>query len=126
MLINGKQIRDGSITAAKLAGGITDTKPTNANKAMAALLTTGDNQLATSGSVTYTPAPSSYVSVLVNGTGQVVGDGIKTKDCYFSSDGGSTALAFSGALSGSLLYWNGSISGFQLGTTDLIDFDYDV
>lgn len=99
--------------------------PTTSDKGRAASATTGDGQ--TSGlTISNTPANSGYVAVLVNGQQQVLGDGVKTKDCYFSVDGGTTARAISAIVSGDTLYWNGITSGWNLATTDIIDFDYDV
>ena len=46
---------------------------------------------------------------------------MKTKDCYFSADGGTTARAFSDIILGDELIWNGFISGFDLITSDLIE-----
>lgn len=67
-----------------------------------------------------------YVQVKVNGVQYTCGDGVKTKDCYFSNDSGVTALQFkdmdnSGPQE---LFWNGVISGFDLAASDKIDFDY--
>ena len=55
-----------------------------------------------------------------------VGDGVKTLNCYFSADGGTTAKSVSALTSGDQLYWNGTVAGFDLDTSDVIDFDYDV
>jgi hypothetical protein len=61
----------------------------------------------------------------VNGLGVNIGNGVKTKDCYFSSDQGITPKQISNITSGDELYWNGSIAGFQLDGGDLIDIVYD-
>lgn len=100
--------------------------PTISNKEMAASITAADGQVATATGMAFTPAFDGYVRVFVNGTGQVLGNGVKTKDSYFSGDGGTTARAISAIIAGDLLYWNGSIAGFQLAANDLIDFDYAV
>ena len=100
---------------------------TTANKAMAASTTTADGQQACATAITTTPAGDGYVAVLVNGIQQVLGDGVKTKDCYFSSDSGSTARTIATITAGDVLYWNGSIAGYQLAAaTDVIDFNYGV
>lgn len=96
------------------------------NKAMAASLTTADFQAASATTLAVTPSSDGYVRVSVNGVGYVVGDGVKTKDCYFSSDAGSTAKTIANIALGDTLYWVGSVSGFQLATTDVVDFEYDV
>lgn len=70
-----------------------------------------------------TPAGDSFVQVLVNGVMIELGDGVKTKDAYFSADNGSTARAISAIAAGDTLYWNGGIA-FTLETTDRIDIIY--
>jgi hypothetical protein len=99
---------------------------TSSNKQMAASLTTADGQSACSTTIASTPGNHGYVQVFVNGLHEVVGDGVKTKSCYFSADGGTTARTIANIASGDTLYWNGSIAGYQLATTDIIDFDYAV
>jgi hypothetical protein len=106
-------------------GGGGGSTPVSANKAQAPLATTGDNQT-TGLTITLTPAGGSYVRISVNGLGQVLGDGVKTEDCYFSSDGGTTAKAIASIAAGDTLYWNGVIAGFNLATTDLVDMEYNV
>jgi hypothetical protein len=113
-----KQYVDGLVSANSGATMV------NANKDMVALLTTVDNQLATNTAIANTPA--GYVQVFVNGVKVSLGDGVKTKDCYFSADGGTTAKAISAIVINDLLYWNGSVTGYQLDTSDSIDFDYEV
>ena len=75
--------------------------------------------------ITYTPYADSNVQVTVNGVGANLGDGVKTKDCYFSGDNGTTARAIADIEAGDQLHWNGSIAGYELETTDLIDIIYD-
>lgn len=77
-------------------------------------------------SIAATPVNDGYVEVLVNGQQQILGDGVKTTDCYFSVDGGTSGRAISAITAGDILYWNGSIAGFQLSATDEISFNYDV
>ena len=50
--------------------------------------------------------------------------GDKTFDCYFSNDGGTTARLVVDIEAGDILYWNGSIAGYQLDATDDIDISY--
>lgn len=94
------------------------------NKAMAASLTTTDFQVACATTLASSPSQHAYVRVLVNGIGVVLADGLKTKDCYFSADGGTTAKSYANIASGDTLYWVGTVAGYQLATTDVIDFDY--
>lgn len=100
-------------------------KPTTANKDMTASVTAADFDLACATALTTTPAPTGgYVAVLVNGAAQSVGDGVRTKSCYFSADGGATARTFAAIVAGDLLYWVGTVAGFQLAASDRIDFWY--
>lgn len=91
------------------------------DKDVTAAATTADGQ--TTG-VSITNTPSGYVQVFVNGLMQRLSDGDKTKDCYFSADAGVTAKAISAIVGTDTLYWNGSIAGFQLAVTDIIDLNY--
>lgn len=104
--------------------GTVDQSPTTANKNMAASTTTADFQTACATAVASTPADDSYVRVTINGAGQRVGDGVKTLDCYFSSDGGTTAKLIKDIATGDILYWVGSVAGFELESTDIVEFDY--
>ena len=61
--------------------------------------------------------------ILVNGIQYSLGNGVKTKDCYFS-DGLGGARAISDIIAGDSLYWNGVLAGFNLKATDRIDLIY--
>jgi hypothetical protein len=74
-------------------------------------------------SLSASPAAGGFVQVLVNGILVELGNGVKTKDCYFSGDSGTTARAHNACVSGDALYWNGA-SVFTLETTDRVDFIY--
>lgn len=74
--------------------------------------------------ITYTPFSDSVVTVKVNGIEVNLGDGVKTKDCYFSNDGGATAKAIADIEAGDILHWNGSVAGYQLDGDDDIDVSY--
>lgn len=100
--------------------------PTQDNKDMTASVTTADFQLACATTVTATPANDGYVNVYVNGLRVAVGDGVRTKDCYFSADAGATARAISAIAAGDELYWVQSVAGYNLAASDKIDFDYTV
>lgn len=100
--------------------------PVTSNKGMTASVTSADFQAACATTIAGTPANDSWVGVYVDGVLQTLGDGVKTKDCYFSADGGTTARSIATITAGDTLYWVGSVAGFQLAATDLIDFVYSV
>lgn len=96
----------------------------NGNRNMTASATTSDGDVGCSTGLAIDL--TAWLAVTVNGTVANVGDGVKTKDCYFSGDGGTTARAFGALQSGDLLYWNGSIAGYQLTISDRIDYIFDL
>lgn len=73
--------------------------------------------------ITSTPAADGAVRVFVNGVGAELGNGVKTKDCYFTNDAGVTARAIADITAGDDLYWNGA-SAYALDNTDVIDIVY--
>ena len=93
---------------------------------MTASVTIADCNQATITTGATTPFNDGYVRVEINGRNQVVGDGVKTADCYFSGDGGTTARAIIDIIAGDTLHWNGSIVGLELDALDRVDFHYDV
>lgn len=112
---------NGSI-AIKGSAGIASAVPQNSDQAQTPSAVTGDNT--SSGlTISATPSADSLVIVRVNGVGVELGDGVKTKDCYFSGDSGTTARAISAITLGDTLYWNGA-SVYALEVSDLIDFIY--
>ncbi len=114
-------IRSGSISVD--SGGPAQT---GNNSGMSALVTASDGDLACSTAVELMPALGSIFLVSVNGIETTLGNHTKTKDCYFSSNGGTTAKSISAILPGDLLYWNGSIAGYELDTPDKITFIYNL
>jgi hypothetical protein len=122
--LHGKQIRDGSIPNSKLQTTIG--KQSTANKDMTAEVTADDFDLACADTIDATPVNDAYVRVSVNGLAVTLGDGVKTKDCYFSADSGTTAKAIAAIASGDLLYWVGSVAGYELDANDRIDFEYEI
>ena len=99
--------------------------PTQSDKAKVPAATSGNDQDSTL-TIAATPSGNGYVMVLVNGSMQELGDGVKTKDCYFTGDSGTTARAISAIVATDKFYWNGVISGFDLAVTDKVDFQYNV
>lgn len=122
MQLHGKQIRDASIPNAKLQTPAAF--PTSSNKEMVAEVTVADFDKACDTAVAFTPAADSYVEVSINGLAVVVGDGVKTKDCYFSANSGTTAKAIAAIAAGDKLYWVGTVAGYQLDASDRVDFEY--
>lgn len=129
---NGGLQRDSNGLSLKLDGdsmsvgasGVKAAVPTKANKAGNPQTTNGDNQT-TGLTITYTPAGDGMVNIFVNGIKYELGDGVKTKDCYFSNDNGATARAIGAITAGDTLYWNGNIAGFNLENgVDKVDMDY--
>jgi len=106
--------------------GVKAAVPTTANKIVAGVVTTADGDPATAGgdALAFTPGGDGYVEVTINGVGVTVGDGVMTAACYFSDDGGVTAKAFGDLAAGDLLYWVGSVAGYELDTSDTIEFFY--
>ena len=78
---------------------------------------------AVGGSITYTPFSDSAVTVKVNGLAVDISSD-KTGVIYFSSDGGATAKTVANIAAGDSLYWNGSVAGYQLETSDDLDITY--
>lgn len=78
------------------------------------------DELPTGLSLTNTPLNGSYPLVFLNGAFASVGDGVKTKDCYFSADGGTTAKSLSEVEAGDQLIWNAVLSGTTLGGTEAL------
>lgn len=105
---------------------LSGSNPSVNNKYMVASVTTANGDAACVTGIVATPSSGSYVNVIVNGDCPEVGDGVKTKDCYFSGDSGATARAFSAVVTADKLYWNGSIAGYQLAATDKISFEYNI
>ena len=92
-----------------------------ADKDEASAATTAANQ--TTG-VTLAGAPEGLVSVFLNGTRMELGDGVKTKDFYFSSDAGTTAKALSNVRKGDTLFWTKYRETYNLSTSDKISLSY--
>jgi len=88
-------------------------------------LTSGDYS-STGITLSNTPSQYSRVQLFVNGQLQKLGNGtFSNVDCYFSNDGGLSALLFTSLVSGDVLYWNGVSAGFELDATDEIDIIYE-
>lgn len=109
----------------KGASGLKSVVPTTGNKGQTPSATTGDGQ-STGLTIAATPGGDGYVGVSINGIWYEVGDGVKTKDAYFSADGGSTAKTIGTIVATDVLFWNGVVVGFDLATSDRVDMYYEV
>jgi len=108
----------------KAAAGLSSVVPATGNKAENPSATSGDGST-TGLTIAATPGGDGMVSVFVNGTKYELGQGVKTKDCYLSSDGGTTARAIAAIASGDTLFWNGVVAEFDLETDDKVDMVYE-
>jgi len=99
--------------------------PVSSNKNMTASATTASFDQATATTLASTPSGDGYARVLLNGVAQVLGDGVRTTDFYFSGDSGATARSIAALVAGDTLHI-GSGLGFNLATTDRLDVDYAV
>lgn len=96
--------------------------PDETKKHLSPASTTGDGS-----STTLVPGvlTKGYVAVFVNGQLRWVANGVGEQaaaDCYWSTDGGTTALASFNVPSTAVLYWNGIAAGGDLTNgTDYVD-----
>ena len=105
------------------SSGLSAATPVTANKVMTASATAANGAEACATAITSTPAAGSYVQVMINGQQQSLA-GNTGGECYFSGDAGATAKALNAVVAGDKLYWNGSVAGYELAATDMVDFGY--
>lgn len=108
------------------AGGVKSITQNTDDKDVAISSPTSGDESDTGVDITTTPVGDRYVQVFVNGLKVSLGDAVKTKDSYFSSDGGTTARALSAIVATDDFIWNGVVAGYELDATDVVDFDHDV
>ena len=89
-----------------------------------AVVTSGTGSVVTGTLLSQTPNNYSRIEVFVNGQRQRL-DGTTLKDCYFSNDGGLSAISLNSLVSGDQLYWNGVFAGFELSINDIIEIVYE-
>lgn len=104
-----------------VAGGAALGTPRTTDRNVTPAITSGDEQTTT---IAIVDDPKGFIDVKVNGNSVSIGNGSKTKFCYFSDDGGSTAKTFATILSGDILYWNGVVADYDLAATDEITILY--
>ena len=98
-------------------------QPNYSQRNVASAATSGNYQ-STEIVLSATPNDAVTVSVYLGGIYQIIGDGVRTTDCYFSSDSGVTAKTIANLTSGDTLYWNGVIAGFDLDINDRFTIIY--
>ena len=85
---------------------------------------TSGNFSATGLLLTDIPIKNSQLIIVVNGVISTLGNGVKTRDCFFSRDAGVHAIPFNDIEAGDELYWNGDVTGFELDFFDNICMHY--
>lgn len=89
------------------------------------LVTVADGNPISASAVAKDNVPGNAVELDVNGISYQVGNGSKVGvPSYVSGDGGATARNYNDISAGDLLYWNGTVAGFQLAVTDSFSFRY--
>jgi hypothetical protein len=73
----------------------------------------------------FNPFSDSGVQVFLNGIAVTESYGDKTGDVYFSNDGGTTPKSIIDLDAGDELYWNANVTGYNIGSGDLIDMVYE-
>jgi hypothetical protein len=107
-------------------GGGEHAVPTRDDQFLVPLATANFNFQPTGILIGNTPASDSGVRVYVNGVQVTLSDGDRSKECYFSSDGGATGKVVENIVIGDALYFNSLVALYQLSLTDLVSLDYDV
>jgi hypothetical protein len=109
-------------TVGVTGSGVTAAQPAKGNKSMTASVTTTDNDQATATTVAAAPATDSWVGLAVNGVLEEVGDGTKAGvAAYISGDSGTNARAWNDVVATDTIHWNGSVAGYELAATDVLD-----
>ena len=94
---------------------------TKDDKGLTPSATTGDE--APTG-ITISNLPLGDVQVVVDRLIYLLGDGVKTADCYFSGDGGTTARSIGAIVAGDQLIWNGVVVGSDLTGSEVVSLHY--
>lgn len=99
---------------------------THNDKNISATAANTDGSTASYTTISQTPVQGSYVSVFIGGQEQLVGNGTTNSSCYFGTHstipkGFSSSNAIQ---AGDYLYWNPSISGFNLVNGQRISIHY--
>lgn len=96
------------------------------NKDMPCLATSQDGDLACLTGLLHDPRPDSAITIALNGVtvGNLKFGGKTGAAAYFSNDSGVSACTRQNLTIGSRLYWQGSIAGLELDTSDTISIFY--
>jgi len=119
---NGLKVQHHNSSTATGANGILAAVPVSNRLERTPLAVSVDGG-STGVSMLIAQAAGSRVDVYVNGVRAALGDGVKTLDCYFSSDSGATAKSYANIAGGDVLYWNGA-SVYALDTDDRLSILY--
>ncbi len=77
--------------------------------------------------ISTTPINNGMVFAVLNGNILTVGNGVKTKECYFADPATpGVARAISAIVAGDSLRWMGSIATYQLSASDIFSLIYAV
>lgn len=119
--------------AADFATALAGAGVTATNGQLTAARLSSDNQFETASAtssngdatgISIDNTPEGMVQIFVNGIMQEL-KGDKTGDCFFSSDGGTTAVTISNIAATNTLHWNGTTAGYELDATDKITLVYE-
>ena len=101
------------------------------DKGWVALVTLIDGDQASINTLTNTPVDNSYIEVKVNGIEYEVGNGVITKTCFFANPatptlprGFSSGHVNGQVQTGDVLYWNGTVAGFELSAGWRVSLNY--
>ena len=107
--------------------GLPKSTPYIYNKSEVVTATTVGDNFNTGIVISATPISNSYVQVTINGVGAEVGNGVTTKDCYFSSNGTSGGVRYFSAITANDYFvWNTNIAGYNLDNADKVSFLYNI
>ena len=119
------QVKSANTSIDVSGAGVKAAVPVTSNKNQASLAVSTDNA-STGIAIASTPAAGSMVTPHIGSYFPELGNGVKTKDCYFSADSGSTAKAYGSIVASDVLYFNAVIAGVSLDTSDLWSLEYNV
>jgi hypothetical protein len=99
--------------------------PTTSDKGLSASANTSGNGIIPGVTITEGPVNGGQVNMTINSAYYVIGE-TTGDDIYFTTDAGSSAVAFASLVGGENIYWKGSTIGFDIETTDTINLHYNI